>query len=159
MAIEIERKFLVDLKRFSPNNSGVTIKQGYIPTKDNTAVRVRISADQAVLTIKGENNGISRLEFEYPIPLPDASMMLENLCKGSLIDKTRYIIEYQGYTWEVDVFHGDNQGLVVAEVELENETDTPSVPPWITIEVSGQVRYYNSNLMHHPYKNWEDEDI
>ena len=154
MGIEIERKFLVDRKKIGTLKNGFQIKQGYIKTVDRTTVRVRIKNKEAFLTIKGKNHGISRLEFEYPIPLQDANEMMKNLCHSSLIDKTRYLVEYEGYTWEVDIFEGNNKGLIVAEIELKNEDESFSLPSWVTKEVSDDMRYFNSNLIENPYLHW-----
>ncbi|MCV6609563.1 MAG: CYTH domain-containing protein [Amphritea sp.] len=154
MAQEIERKFLVDLKRLQLPEQGHPICQGYIPTADKTAVRVRIMGDQAFLTLKGENRGAVRTEFEYGIPVNDARQMLDELCKGPKIDKTRYLIRHADHLWELDIFAGDNLGLVVAEVELDSEDENPLLPDWVTEEVTNDPRYFNSNLLNHPYKNW-----
>lgn len=157
MAKEIERKFLVNpaiaavLKK---KHKGKAIKQGYIATADNTAVRVRVSENQAYLTVKGENTGISRVEFEYEIPLRDAEYMLTELCTDGVVKKTRYPVKYGGHLWEIDVFHGNNNGLVVAEIELQSEDEFFPKPDWIKKEVSNDSRYYNSNLLKHPYKAW-----
>lgn len=155
MAIEIERKFLVDLEELGELKDGQDIKQGYIKTVDNTVVRVRVKGDKGFLTIKGENVGVSRLEFEYEIPLDEANEMLEKLCSKPIIDKTRYIIKYKNHFWELDVFYGDNEGLVVAEVELESEDEEIKPPSWVRQEVTGDIRYYNNNLMKEPYKVWK----
>ncbi len=159
MAIEIERKFLVEgdgwrLDDDGAEVSGVPFRQGYIPTEGLTTVRVRLEGDQAKLTIKGKNQGLSRAEFEYPIPVDDAEQMLDNLCSRPLIEKTRYLRSYQGVTWEIDVFEGDNAGLVVAEVELHSEDQQVALPEWLGEEVSGDPRYYNVNLVSNPYCNW-----
>ena len=154
MAIEIERKYLVDLENVVLQN-GIDIKQGYIKTADNTVVRVRIKGKKGFLTIKGENVGASRLEFEYEIPLEEADEMLEKLCSNPIIDKTRYEIQHENHLWELDVFYGENDGLVVAEVELEDENEKISLPSWVKEEVTGDIKYYNNQLMKNPYKNWK----
>ena len=154
MALEIERKYLIDLKKITPLENGIRIKQGYLSTDKNAVFRVRTKNDKAYLTIKGSNSGIARLEFEYEVPLDEANEMIEKLCKKPVIDKTRYIINHENHTWEIDVFYGDNQGLVVAEVELSSEDEKINLPIWIKEEVSHDERYYNSNLMKHPYKDW-----
>ncbi|HIQ28922.1 MAG TPA: CYTH domain-containing protein [Sulfurovum sp.] len=154
MAIEIERKFLID-KNFLPTlKNGYLIKQGYIQTIDLTTVRVRIRDKEAFLTIKSKNKDTTRLEFEYPIPLKDAHKMLENLCQTALVEKIRYLIKHEGHTWEVDVFEGLNKGLIVAEIELDSEDEAFVLPKWIAQEVSNDSRYYNSNLITHPYSAW-----
>lgn len=155
MALEIERKYLVDLDKLGDLNNGSNIKQGYIQTADKTAVRIRVKDKKAFLTIKGENKGASRLEFEYPIPLEEANEMIEKLCKKPIIDKIRYEIVYDKHTWEIDIFSGENKGLVVAEVELESEDEDIDLPSWIKEEVTNDTRYYNANLLNHPYKDWK----
>ena len=154
MGIEIERKFLIDTDKLPPLTNSYTIKQGYIQTADHTTVRVRIRNQDAFLTIKGKSVGASRLEFEYPIPLQDANDMLDALCQSSVIEKTRYLVEHEGHTWEVDIFKGSNKGLVVAEVELESEEEAFTLPSWVTKEVTDDIRYFNSNLMENPYSKW-----
>ncbi|WP_373004166.1 CYTH domain-containing protein [Sulfurimonas sp.] len=154
MALEIERKFLIDISRLEKLENGYDIKQGYIQTKDKTAVRVRVNGDEAFLTIKGANIGATRLEYEYPIPVVDAKEMLDKLCGKPIIDKTRYLLEHKGHTWEVDIFHKENDGLIVAEVELESEDEVVELPDWIVKEVTDDARYYNSNLLEHPYSQW-----
>lgn len=154
MAIEIERKYLVDLEKLTLKN-GLNIKQGYIETVNNTVVRVRVKGSKGFLTIKGENSGASRLEFEYEIPLDEANEMLQKLCSGPIIDKTRYEIKYENHLWEVDLFYGENEGLVIAEVELEDENEEVILPTWVKQEVTGDIKYYNNQLMKNPYKNWK----
>ena len=154
MGIEIERKFLIDTSKLPTLKNGYQIKQGYIQTVDHTTVRVRIRDKEAFLTIKGKSVGASRLEFEYPIPLQDANDMLSNLCQTSFIDKTRYLVKHEGHLWEVDIFRGQNLGLVIAEIELESEDETFTLPNWVTKEVTDDKRYFNSNLIEHPYSNW-----
>ena len=154
MGIEIEKKFLVDKNKLPPLTSGYSIKQGYIQTVDYTTVRVRIRNKEAFLTIKGKNKGASRLEFEYPIPLLDAKEMLTSLCQNAVVEKTRYLIEYEDHTWELDIFEGTNKGLIVAEIELKSEDETFTLPQWITTDVTDDVRYFNSNLLHAPYSSW-----
>ena len=153
MAKEIERKFLIDIDKLGKLSNGNRIKQAYIETKDKTAVRVRTCGKNAWLTIKGANEGISRSEFEYDIPLKDAEQMINELCSSS-IDKTRYLVEHGQHTWEIDIFHGDNEGLIVAEVELEDESEALAMPDWIDSEVSGDAKYYNSSLIGSPYRSW-----
>lgn len=154
MASEIERKYLVDVAVWKPRGDGVLIKQGYLSSSKERVVRVRIEGGSAALTIKGVTTGITRAEYEYEIPLADAEAMLANLCEQPLIEKHRHREEHGGKTWEVDVFHGDNDGLVVAEVELASETEKISIPPWAVEEVSDDPRYYNANLLTHPYSRW-----
>jgi CYTH domain-containing protein len=119
-------------------------------------VRIRIAGDEAFLTIKGPVSGISRAEFEYPIPLEDARHLLK-LCEGPIIQKHRFAILHQGHCWEVDEFEGANSGLIVAEIELKNPEETVPHPDWLGKEVTGDPRYYNSNLTNHPYSQWRDD--
>ena len=154
MAKEIERKFLVDTSKLPTLPKGHIMKQGYVPTQGIT-VRARISGDQAFLTLKGRASGLSRSEFEYTIPLEDAQQILNELCAHPLIEKTRYLIPYGDHTWELDIFEGDNKGLVVAEIELSSENETFELPDWTTEEVSYDRKYRNSNLITHPFCNWD----
>ena len=156
MALEIERKYLVDLEKLGTLENGTRIKQGYLSTNKDAVVRVRVKNDKAYLTIKGSNIGVTRLEFEYEIPLIEANEMLDKLCQKPVIDKTRYLIDYENHTWELDIFYGDNEGLVVVEVELSSEDETIILPSWVKEEVTSDARYYNSNLMKHPFKDWEE---
>jgi adenylate cyclase len=155
MALEIERKYLVDLEKLGTLENGTRIKQAYLSTNKDAVVRVRVKNDKAYLTIKGSNIGVTRLEFEYEIPLIEANEMLDKLCQKPVIDKTRYLIDYENHTWELDIFYGDNEGLVVVEVELSSEDETIILPSWVKEEVTSDARYYNSNLMKHPFKDWQ----
>jgi adenylate cyclase len=154
MGKEIERKYLVDMAAWKPQGAGIHYKQGYLNAQKERVVRVRIEGDVAKLTIKGANKGITRSEFEYAIPVDDAATMLDHLCEQPLIDKHRHKEVHHGKTWEIDVFHGDNDGLVVAEVELRSEDEAVTVPAWAVQEVSSDPRYFNSNLLKNPYKSW-----
>ncbi|HRE16204.1 MAG TPA: CYTH domain-containing protein [Rhodocyclaceae bacterium] len=152
MAIEIERKFLVtgsDWRTASPSR----IVQGYLNRDRARTVRVRIAGAEAWLTIKGQNVGASRAEFEYAIPLADAEALLA-LCDGPLIDKQRHRIPHGKHVWEVDEFFGDNAGLIVAEIELRHEDEAFARPDWLGEEVSNDPRYYNSSLATRPYSQW-----
>jgi adenylate cyclase len=155
MGIEIERKFTVDptLLRL---DKGTHIKQGYLPSANQTAMRIRIADQRAFLTIKGANKGAIRSEFEYPIPISDAHQIIDELCQRPFIEKKRYIVNVAGNQWEIDVFEGDNRGLVMAEIELESESQQVEIPSWAIKEVTGDPRYYNSNLIRNPYKDWID---
>ena len=156
MALEIERKYLVlDDSYKREAFSSYHIQQGYICSGRGRTVRIRIKDERAYLTIKGPsvNGGLSRSEFEYAIPLADAQELMK-LCEPGIIDKTRWLVKSGDFTFEVDEFHGDNAGLVVAEVELQSETDQPVLPPFIGKEVTGDRRYYNSQLRSNPYCNW-----
>jgi adenylate cyclase len=155
MAHEIERKFLVDLKTWVPQGPGTAYRQGYLCSAKDRVVRVRLEGDTGKLTIKGATQGITRVELEYPIPAEDADLMLRTLCERPLIEKTRHKEHHGGKLWEIDVFHGDNDGLVMAELELASEDETFMRPPWVTEEVSSDPRYYNSNLVTAPYKSWK----
>ena len=157
MGIEIERKFLVDINKLPKLTNGHTIKQGYIQTQDYTTVRIRISQKEAFLTIKSKNKGASRLEFEYPIPLLDAQEMLMHICQDTVVEKTRYLIPHDGHTWELDIFEGRNKGLIVAEIELNSESETFTLPNWVTKDVTDDVRYFNANLLHTPYGTWNNK--
>ncbi len=154
MGIEIERKFLVDRDTLPELGQGVTISQGYIETTSNTAVRARVKGDKGYLTLKGENTGISRSEFEYEIPVAEAQAIISTLCNGKTVEKTRYEYMVAGHVWEVDFFHGANDGLVLAEIELNDESESFILPQWAIEEVTGLPQYYNSNLLHKPYTQW-----
>ena len=153
MAKEIERKFLVQA-RWKPQDEGIKIAQGYLSTVPERTVRVRIKGDKGYLTIKGKNQGISRAEFEYEIPIGDAEDLLK-LAEQPILSKTRYLEQHGNRLWEIDVFAGENQGLVVAEVELPDEQAEFSRPDWLGQEVSGDVRYYNANLIKKPFSLWK----
>ena len=154
MGKEIERKFAVDTAAWKPQGAGTHFKQGYLNSQKERVVRVRIEGDRAKLTIKGPSVRVTRSEFEYTIPVEDAALLLDNLCEQPLIDKHRHKEVHGGKTWEIDVFHGDNEGLVVAEIELASEDEKFAAPAWAVREVSSDSRYFNSNLLKHPYKNW-----
>lgn len=156
MKIEIERKFLVrqELWEQLEKPAGIRIKQGYLITDKSKSVRVRIYGDTGFLTIKGESQGFSRMELEYPIPYDEAKLILEELA-GNVIEKTRYKIVIDTATWEVDVFSGLNEGLIVAEIELESEDEKFDIPDWLAGEVTNEEKYYNSMLSLNPYKNWK----
>lgn len=154
MGQEIERKFLVVGDGWRHAAQGEVMCQGYIPTQDARTVRVRRVGDRAYLTLKGPAVGLVRPEFEYPIPVADAQAMLATLCQPPLIEKTRYRLPLGNVVWEIDEFSGDNQGLIVAEVELTSPDQVVDLPAWIGAEVSYDSRYYNSNLARHPFKSW-----
>jgi adenylate cyclase len=120
-------------------------------------VRVRIEGERAVITIKSKSVGATRGEWEYPIPVPDATELLDRLCEQPLVEKVRHRIAHAGHTWEVDEFLGENAGLVVAEIELGSEDEAFDQPGWIGQEVTGDPRYYNSSLIRHPYSKWKDQ--
>jgi adenylate cyclase len=157
MAQEIERKFLVDAARWRKPNDGVRYRQGYLSTVKERTVRVRTAGDKGFLTVKGVNTGAVRAEYEYEIPLADANEMLDKMCERPLIEKIRYRVPHQGKLWEIDEFEGANEGLIAAEVELKNENESVAIPDWIQREVTGDPRYYNANLVAHPFKEWREK--
>ena len=154
MAQEIERKYRVTGDGWRDPGSGVPYRQGYLSTVAERTVRVRLIRDKGYLTIKGLTVGATRAEYEYEIPADEASEMLDNLCERPLIEKTRYRVEHQGLVWEVDEFDGDNAGLIIAEVELDEEDQEIVLPDWVGEEVTGDLRYYNANLIAHPFTRW-----
>lgn len=157
MGVEIERKFLVhhDAWNILVKPNGKDLRQGYILNDPAKTIRVRIAEAKAWLTIKGITLGASRLEYEYEIPIVEAKELLDNFSEGEL-EKVRYEIDYQGKIWEVDVFSGDNDGLIVAEIELLSEAEDFECPSWIDVEVTGDKRYYNASLTTYPFKDWKD---
>ena len=154
MAIEIERKFLIDPDVWKPEDEGISYRQGYLSSEKQRVVRVRVVGTEAFLTVKGISENISRLEFEYPIPRNDAEIILDRLCERPLIEKTRHTQRVGNNVWEIDVFHGENDGLIIAEIELSFEDETFEHPPWLGKDVSEDPRYFNSNLSRNPFKNW-----
>lgn len=154
MGKEIERKYLVKTDAWVPQDEGVHFKQGYLNSQKERVVRVRIEGTKAKLTIKGITTGVTRSEFEYAIPVEDAAILLDQLCEQPLIDKHRHKETHGAHTWEIDVFHGENDGLVIAEVELRSEDEKLDLPSWVAEEVSSDPRYFNSNLLKNPYRNW-----
>ena len=153
MGLEIERKFLVENGPWQPRAEGVEYRQGYLCTDPERVVRVRTLGERAALTIKGPSRGAVRAEFEYEIPFAEAVEILA-MCDKPPIEKTRYRIPHEGFVWEVDIFHGSNEGLVVAEIELEAENQSFAKPAWVGVEVTGDHRYSNSNLYSRPYTTW-----
>ncbi len=153
MGVEIERKFLVRDDTWRAGAVGHTIRQGYLSCDPSAVVRVRICRDKGYLTVKGLAAGLARPEFEYDIPLPEAEQLL-TMCGARLIEKTRYEVVLAGLRWEVDVFSGENAGLVVAECELESVDQEISHPAWLGDEVSDDPRYANSNLATNPFTTW-----
>ncbi len=154
MATEIERKFLVRADDWRAGASGVVIRQGYLASSPALAVRVRTCGERAYLTIKAGASARVRSEFEYEIPAAEASIMLDALCPPPLIEKTRYRVAFAGHTWEVDVFEGDNKGLIMAEVELTAEDEVVALPSWVGEEVTDDPRYLNANLARQPFRTW-----
>ncbi len=155
MGTEIERKFLVKGTQWHDDAiSDANIRQGFVSTDPERIVRLRLTNGRALLTIKGRATGVRRSEYEYEIPLTDAEEMLEDVCHHGLIEKTRYRVPHAGNTWEVDVFYGDNAGLLLAEIELRDESDAISLPAWVGPEVTDDRRYFNAYLAEHPYSEW-----
>ena len=155
MAFEIERKFLVRSDAWRGLAEPLRIRQGYVPTKDGTTVRVRVVGGKAFITLKDRALGLVRHEFEYPIPVGDAETILDTMC-GNLVEKNRYRIPAKeaGLFWEVDEFFGDNAPLVTAEIELPDEKTIVQLPDWIGLEVTNDHRYKNNNLAIHPFSEW-----
>jgi len=154
MAKEIERKFLVKGADWQRLAKGTRYRQGYLNSVKERTVRVRTIDDKGYLTVKGMTIGATRSEYEYEIPAADADAMLTDLCEKPLIEKNRYKIAKGSHVWEIDEFFGENRGLVVAEVELAREEEAFEKPAWIGEEVTGDPRYFNSNLIKHPFTKW-----
>lgn len=155
MGIEIERKFLLRNNDWRTQaDEGTAFCQGYLCEAGPGSVRVRIEGQQANINIKSATLDMSRLEYEYPIPLADAQHMLQHVCIRPVIEKTRYHVQFSGKLWEIDVFAGDNDGLIVAEIELDHVDEAFEQPPWIGEEVTEDTRYYNVCLVKHPFKDW-----
>ena len=155
MGKEIERKFLVKNNSWEKDTKPQLIRQGYLAISKDKVIRVRVSGDKGFITIKGKSYGITRYEFEYNIPVIEAEEMLTNLCEKPIIEKERTSIRYKNFVWEVDRFKGENLGLVIAEVELEDESQNPLIPDWVGDEVTGDPRYYNSNLVKMSFKKFK----
>lgn len=155
MGTEIERKFLLTGEDWKALAGGIHYRQGYLNSQKERTVRVRTIDDNGFLTIKGISVGATRMEYEYEIPVEDANVLLDELCEKPLIEKNRSRIDFGGFVWEVDEFFGENEGLVVAEIELESEDQQFDKPAWVGDEVSGDSRYFNSNLIKHPYNSWD----
>jgi adenylate cyclase len=155
MATEIERKFLTRNNGWrSHATRSIRMRQGYLSEGYERSIRVRTENDRAFINIKSSEDGIHRLEYEYEIPLKDAAEILERIAIRPLIEKRRYIVEHDGFEWEIDVFEGENEGLVIAEVELPTIDSRLSLPDWIGREVSDDLRYYNVSLHKKPYSTW-----
>lgn len=155
MAFETERKFLVvrELWERQVKPEGVPVSQGYIAETDAGTVRIRVKGSQGFITVKGRTSGITRPEFEYPIPLSDVREMMRILDPPQ-VSKVRYVIPFCGKTWEVDVFDGLNAGLITAEIELKSEEEAFEIPPWVGEEVTADPRYANSELAKRPFGSW-----
>lgn len=155
MGVEIERKFLLKNKEWRCHvDAGVEIKQGYLNSTKERTVRIRINGEIGLITVKGETINSTRKEYEYQIPIEDAEELLE-LCEKPIIEKTRFEIIHNQKVWEIDEFRGINEGLIVAEIELEDENEELEFPQWIGEEVTSDARYYNANLIAHPYSDWD----
>ncbi len=155
MGIEIERKFLVTNDSWRHSATASDYRQGYLAVVARCSVRVRLADERAWLTIKSGNGGLIRQEYEYPLPCADAEQLLA-LCEPVVIRKTRHLLDYAGHRWEIDEFHGENAGLVIAEIELNDEHEVFEKPDWLGREVSHDGRYYNAALSRRPYSSWKD---
>ena len=155
MGVEIERKFLVDHEKWKKASKpeGTHYRQGYLLNDEHRTIRIRVTDKQGYITFKGASSGISRKEYEYKIPVTDGNELLDGFSQSE-VEKIRYRIDFSGKLWEVDEFLGDNEGLLMAEIELTHDDEEFDRPDWITSEVSGDERYYNSYLSTHPYKKW-----
>ncbi|KAF0247872.1 MAG: hypothetical protein FD167_2729 [bacterium] len=154
MAKEIERKFLIINEEWRELAIGTLYRQGYLSTVPERTVRIRVVGEKAYFTVKGITKGLTRTEFEYEIPILDASQMLDGLCERPIIEKFRYKLDFAGLTWEIDEYLGENQGLIIAEVELEDESQSLNLPNWVGKEVSYDPKYYNANLVANPFSKW-----
>lgn len=157
MPVEIERKFLVDKTKLPELPKGKKLRQGYMPTAPGNVVRVRTADETAYLTIKGKTEGLSRLEYEYEIPLAEAHEILDRLCEKPVVAKTRYLLEVGGKTWELDIFEEGNKGLYLAEIELKSEEEEFETPVWVTRDVSHVPEYRNNFLAKNPYSTWKSD--
>jgi adenylate cyclase len=156
MGVEIERKFLIekDLWYALKKPAGNSLQQAYLVNEPGKVIRIRVTDSSAFITIKGPAVNISRPEFEFQIPKSEALLIMDQFAK-TRIDKTRYKIDFGGKIWEVDEFWGDNEGLIIAEIELKSEDEEFALPPWIGPEVTHDHRYYNSYLAEHPFQSWK----
>jgi adenylate cyclase len=154
MKQEIERKFLVHGDGWRALAKGILCRQGYLSSTMDRVVRIRTIGKKAFLTVKGPTAGSRRSEYEYEIPFADCTEMLETLAEKPIIEKKRYRIPFAGFTWEIDEFFGENAGLIVAEVELQDDHQIFQKPEWVGQEVTGDSRYFNSNLIRYPYARW-----
>jgi adenylate cyclase len=156
MGTEIERKFLVGGGIWRPGGKGTRIRQGYLSSAMQRVVRVRVAGSRAFLTIKGPTgDSTTRFEFEYPLPLDDAAVLLDRLCEAPLLEKTRYVEKIGSHVWVIDVFEGDNDGLILAEIELTDQNESFERPAWIGKEVTDDPRYLNVNLAQRPFSRWD----
>ena len=159
MALEIEHKFLVKDNSWQEHiKQSMEYKQGYLISDNKKSVRIRTTKNNAWLNIKSATIGTQRHEYEYEIPITDALEILNNLCEKPLIEKTRHLVPYKQHTWEIDVFKGENDGLIVAEIELDKIGEQFHIPSWIGVEVTQEIKYYNNMLCKNPYKNWKEKE-
>jgi adenylate cyclase len=159
MKLEIERKFLVVGEAWRRSVAKqVRMRQGYLAAGKRASVRIRVAGDAAWLNIKSGGFAAVRREFEYPVPLQDGRTLLESLCEREPLEKTRHWLEHRGFEWEIDEFHGANEGLVVAEIELDDEARAFPRPPWLGSEVTELPRYYNASLATHPFRDWSAKE-
>ncbi len=154
MALEIERKFLVAAEGWRGGQHGVHCLQGYLDPEADPVVRLRLAEGRGFLALKAARAGLERREFEYEIPASEARLMLELFCRRPLIEKIRHLVEFRGSTWEIDEFLGENQGLLIAEIELSSAGQDFARPPWLGREVTGERRYYNADLVERPFSKW-----
>jgi adenylate cyclase len=158
MATEIEHKFLLANDEWRPHvEKSVRYRQGYLSSQPTSSIRVRIAENQAWLNIKSATIGAQRQEYEYEIPFEDAAEILETLCGRPLVEKTRHFVPQGPHLWEIDEFEGENQGLIVAEIELQEAGEGFQKPSWLGREVTHELRYYNNNLRLNPYSKWLDK--
>jgi len=158
MAIEIERRYLVIDDSWRGKATGILYRQGYLYFQEDGVVRIRVAGDDAFLTVKVRKDDFNTLEYEYEIPIDDAEEMLACLCNRPPVEKKRYRISLAGMVWEVDEFSGDNEGLLIAEIELEYEKQMFDIPSWVGREVTGEKKYLNAYLYKNPYKNWSSKE-
>jgi adenylate cyclase len=157
MALEIEHKFLLANNEWRNHiQRSVKYRQGYLSSLPTSSIRIRVSDNHAWLNIKSATIGAQRHEYEYEIPLSDANELLNTLCYKPLIEKTRHFVEADNHIWEIDEFEGENEGLIVAEIELDEAGESFIKPTWLGAEVTGDLRYYNNNLARHPYSEWNE---
>ncbi|THB75373.1 MAG: CYTH domain-containing protein [Gammaproteobacteria bacterium] len=155
MGIEIEKKFLLNNDEWKKEaGDGEQFRQGYMSGSNRSSVRIRVAGDKANINIKSATLGVTRKEYEYEIPVEDANEMLDSMCERPFIEKRRFFIKRGPHTWEIDVFEGDNEGLIVAEIELKDPDEPFDIPGWIGEDVSEDPKYYNVCLVNHPYKDW-----
>jgi CYTH domain-containing protein len=154
MGIEIERRFLVIGDEWKEGAVGTYYRQGYLSFSKEGVLRIRIAGEKAFLTVKSSRDDLTALEYEYEVPMTDAHDMLRKLCERPPVEKIRHSVPYGGMTWDIDLFIGDNEGLVIAEIELADPEQAIALPPWVGKEITADRRYLNASLYHNPYKEW-----